>query len=193
MSLQLTLVKVTLRPDTTQRAEHPMKQPFESLLANHMITGASAWRSLQAGNDRLIVIETTNDGDGNRLAEAVSDDYFLAAANELIEGVPDLTVIKVHKSMGLQPHEMLDGSIISESRRVADPGGAQTLFNDYQVVFEELTPIPGFRGWAYGSSASAAEAVIGLGYWDDLQALQSSIPAASTYRIDSYQKAWNLA
>lgn len=192
MTSLLTIVRLRLQPASLTSAFGTLKGAFAPLAADGTITGASSWRSLSAHNERLFLLEIPNEEAASRVSQASAAEEILSAASSAILGVPDVRVMQIHRSMGLQPHELPEGAIISSSIRVADPGSQHVLFDDYQMVFEELSPIPGFRGWAYGSPVNVPEEVIGLGFWDDLDSLHSSIPATAAYRIDSFLKIGNL-
>ncbi len=164
-----------------------IRKALAPLRSDGSILGMSIWKSLENNGHYLALTELSKESNVSEFISAISKVIFDTGMKGLTQP-PDMKPIRVAKSSGLMPHEAASGSIASYSVRIADPGAAELLMSDYEIVFEELAPIPGLRGWLYGQTLNLDEEVIGMAFWDTEEALESSIPATATYSIASFRK-----
>jgi|GEM_PF-4860145 len=117
---------------------------------------------------------------------AYSEHHSDLKSSDIFSG--NLLSIKIYKSQGLTPHELLPGTLLSMSSRVAEPGRAQELLDDFELMFRELAPIAGLRGWSFGSQNDLSELIFGFAFWDDEASYRISLPKNSSYELALYRK-----
>lgn len=183
------LIITELHLASPHKASHKKfaKKVIQPMKDQGTILGSSLWQRAEDMSVMLSMILLPSEDNLAPFVQTISESAVEFGISALSQPA-DVKPIRVVKSSGLHPYEAALHSIASISMRVSDPGSAQTLLDDYDMVFNELAPIPGLRGWLYGQTVNLDEEVIGIAIWDDEASLESSIPAKSSYQVISYRK-----
>lgn len=164
-----------------------VKKAINPMKSKGTVLGTSLWQSTDDLSTMLAMILLPSEDQVSTFITEMSK-VVIEIGTSALSQPADVKPIRVIKSSGLRPYEAADNSIASVSLRVSDPGAAQDLMDDYDIVFNELTPIKGLRGWLYGQTLNLDEEVFGIAIWDDEASLATSIPLRSSYQVTAFRK-----
>jgi heme-degrading monooxygenase HmoA len=150
--------------------------------------GLSVWSDAKDPDSYLLVLEARDEQTAQvAMKSFIESPTFDRLQNE-VEGTSSNRWVKVKQSDGPLVSEMPVGSYLSASLRNAEPGRAYDLEKDYDMVFENLNFIEGFKGFAYGPSNNIDEQLIGLAWWTDIEAYRASLPPQTFYDIRLFRR-----
>jgi heme-degrading monooxygenase HmoA len=156
----------------------------------------------ESGNLGLTLWVDTEDPESYLLVwEATSMDSLQLGIRHLIEspaffelrdhadGVASNRWISVVGHAGELISKQSEGAILSASVRSSDPGMGATLASDYEFLFQSLSAIQGFKGYAYGYVNQLSDQYIGFAIWESLSALHASMPNTKNTDLRIFIKA----
>jgi hypothetical protein len=150
--------------------------------------GASAWESVESGDEIMILVEFRQDDCGDNTLQRFSRDKLAFEEANLAASPADVTVFEVQSSSGLRPSDASSGQYLSVSRRIASPGLGEELERELDWIFGSLAVIPGYLGHLYGSHVSVSDKVLGLVLWESEESFRKSLPKSAPYRLHLYRK-----
>jgi quinol monooxygenase YgiN len=102
--------------------------------------------------------------------------------------IPDIVRAVVWKESRFEPGNVEVGGYCSSSRRSAEPGNVQDLLNEMYDIFESLTVLDGFMGYAIAQSATLTEEVVGLVLWGNRKGFEASLPRKTLYEVKLWER-----
>jgi heme-degrading monooxygenase HmoA len=150
--------------------------------------GLSVWADANDPDSYLIVFEAKDEQAAQVAMKAFIESSVFEQLQNEVEGTSSNRWVKVKSSSGGLISEMGVGSYLSASLRNAEPGRAYELERDYDMVFENLSFIDGFKGFAYGPSNNIEEQLIGFAWWTSIEAYQASLPPQVFYEIRLFRR-----
>lgn len=150
--------------------------------------GLSVWGDAKDGESFLLVIESLNERTADEAFQALAASELMAEMSDPTEGNVVNRWIRVIEVDGIPISQMPVDSYLSGSRRIAEPGRAEDLAADYQMVFSSLKLLPGYIGSAYGPVSNVPEHFIGLVWWSSKDAFDQSVPRKDEYDLHLFRR-----
>jgi heme-degrading monooxygenase HmoA len=150
--------------------------------------GFSVWSDASNPDSYLMVFESEDERCANGTMKALIESPLYDELQKEIEGTSSNRFVNVVAQSGGLISEMPVGSFLSASLRNAEPGRAHELAKDYDLVFENLSFIDGFAGFAYGPSNHVEEQMVGFAWWNTAEAYLASLPPQIFYEIRLFRR-----
>ena len=118
-----------------------------------------------------------------RITDQVAMDFHNA-----MDSAPSVRTIRVIRGVGPRASSLPDDHWLSISDRIADPGKAADLAQDYEDVFGSFEVLDGFLGYAYGPDGATEEHLFGLAVWRDRESLNQSLKDSMRHELRVYRR-----
>jgi len=120
--------------------------------------------------------------------ETVSSSQVFETILQTIPSVPDILRVAIWRERAFHPGNVAIGGYFSYSARTAEPGHVNDLLEEMYVVFESLTVIEGFAGYAIAQNATLDDEVVGLVLWQSRKAFEESLPKKTLYEVKLWER-----
>jgi hypothetical protein len=145
--------------------------------------GLSVWKDMNVPNSYVAIMESKNEASAMEIMSKFIESPIFDQLQGPLEGTSSNRWIKICAWRGEAISKQPPGSYLSASLRTSDPGRSDELAQDYDLVFGNLSLISGYSGHAYGSVNQIEEQMIGLVWWNSIEAYKSSLPPQKFYQI----------
>lgn len=102
--------------------------------------------------------------------------------------IPDIIRAAVWKEARFEPCRIEVGGYMSSSERNAEPGNVQELLHEMYDIFETLTVLDGFMGYAIAQNTTLREQIIGLVLWANRKGFEASLPKRTLYEVKLWER-----
>ncbi|NUL81178.1 MAG: antibiotic biosynthesis monooxygenase [Armatimonadetes bacterium] len=86
------------------------------------------------------------------------------------------------------PNTMPVGAYASFSVTQSPAGEETEVEQDLSLIFENLKAIPGYRGGMFGRNVSLTSEVLGLAFWDSIDAFVKSLPEKPVFVVKAFRR-----
>ena len=153
--------------------------------------GLSLWRNSIDHEQLLVAYEYRDLDAANRGLQALAGIQLLAESQTADYRPADVLRVNAHGRYGCRIFETPKPGYLSMSVRIAEPGRAENLLEEMDMIFQNLQFIKGCCGSVYGNSDRLDEEVIGIVTWRTVTAFASSLPPGDApYEIVLYERVY---
>jgi len=150
--------------------------------------GVGLWQSPTKDNEFLALYHYSSLEAAEKGLEVVAEQRTATEAAPAQLMPPDVTRMELHRRLGRREPNAKVGDFLSISFRMADPGYGETLMEDLDRTFEEISLIPGFLGAEYGRNDTLRDEIIGIVSWKNARAFYDSVPPGRDHDLTLYQR-----
>lgn len=144
---------------------------------------STLWQAQSDADSFMLMNEYTDEEAADSGFKAVMDGPVLEAIASSFAEPMDLRRFVRAFSDGLGPSEVSMGKYLSISDRTADPGHGVDLEAELRRIFGELKMIDGYLGSQIARNITLEEDVLGLVFWDTVEAFMASLPLKVVYEV----------
>jgi len=185
---EVVTVRVLVPAMRTQQFWEAYREVATAMKSVDGTLGVSLWSDLAQPESFVVVFEGANEAAAQTaISCAISSAAFMGFSEPTI-GADSYRWIHVRDVDGPLISEMPEGSYLSASLRVSEPGRDRELADDYRWVFDNLAVIPGYAGSLYGSINRINEHFLGLVWWYAREAFNASLPKKSPYELKLFRR-----
>lgn len=165
-----------------------LKQNHETIASVPGYVATTLWAQAGATDSRMLMwryssFEAADEG-LKRIAEA--DSYAQSADRMVIP--PDVHRLQVLSHRGRMPDQVAVGQFVSICSRMADPGRAEEMVSELEMILEGLYAFDGILGIAIGQDESTSENVVGFATWSHTSGYDDSVPLGAIYQPILYRR-----
>ena len=187
MSETLIMVRTRLHREDVGAAGAYARSVGGALEGIEGFQGYGVWQSIEDPLAKMILFSYASEEAARDGLVVVADRRTLIERQGPGAEPSDALALSIVHAEGALAHGLSQGSALSISIRIAEPGYGNSLVDVYLRTFAELAAIPGFAGMLVAVSQNLAEEVIGLVAWDDEAAFRASLPRQKVYQVKLYE------
>lgn len=185
------LVKVQIAPvDLPNLKEYRLKNMKALKRAVPGFQSLTIWQSETDAKQHTILINYHDEAAAEAGLQVSLDHGALVESLKNPNNVPEVRRGTISHSMGKRFQDSPVGSLASMSFRVAEPGRGDSLEDELAEIFQELTVIDGYLGSMTCRNEALDEEVIGIVFWTDRPAYESSLPAKLPYEVGLFHRTF---
>lgn len=188
MAGEIFLARLNIHANASIEFWNAVKQLRDIMRAQPGFEGFSLWIDHSDHESYLMVLEAKSEASVGTTLQQVIQSPAYEALQKPLEGVSSNRWITPIASRGASIESMPPDSFMTASVRLAEPGMAQVLADDYALVFENLSVLPGFRGFSYGPTNNLAEQFIGLALWNTMDDVMRSLPPGKVPKLRFFRR-----
>lgn len=144
---------------------------------------STLWQAQADSESYMLMNEYANEGSADAGFRAVMEGPLLEAIASSFATPMDLRRLVRTFADGAAAAHVPVGKYLSISDRTADPGHGVDLESELRRIFGELQLIDGYLGSQIGRNIALDEDVMGLVFWDSVEAFMASLPLKVVYEV----------